>query len=135
MLNTIASPRFGRLTSTVLLAVAMLGASSCGRFHQGDEVPPAVLLFENQSLDQADVYVIRGPGDTRRIGTVQAGQTETLTVPPDVIIAAGPVDIVARLLARSITPRTGPVAINPGDRLRVTLPPDEKLLTVLPAAQ
>jgi hypothetical protein len=118
----------------VLLAALMLGAASCSRLHPGEDNPPVVLLFQNQSLDQADVYVSRGVGDSRRIGTVQAGRTETLVVPQD-MVTAGTVNIFVRLLARSIVPRSGPVAISPGDRLQVILPSDQRQLTVLPAPQ
>ena len=135
MRNTSFVSRPGRLASIALLAAAMF-ATSCSRFHHDpeEEIPPVVLLFENQSLDQADVFVSRGVGDSRRIGTVQAGRTESLVVPRE-MVTSGTVNIVARLLARSFTPRSGPVAINAGDRLRVILPSDERQLTVLPAAQ
>ena len=134
MFNTTSLSRVVRPCATILLGTLTLAASACGHFHRGEEVEqlPAVVLFENQSLDQADVYVVRLGADSRRIGTVQAGRTEALEVPRDVLIA-GTVNIVARLLARSITPSTGQVSINPGDRLRITLPPDGRQLSVLPA--
>jgi hypothetical protein len=133
--NTLSVSRPARLACIALLAAAT-SAVSCARFHheQEEEIPPVVLLFENQSLDQADVFVSRGVGDSRRIGTVQAGRVESLVVPRE-MVTSGTVNIVARLLARSFTPRSGPVAISPGDRLRVILPSDERQLTVLPAPE
>jgi hypothetical protein len=130
--NTPSVPGPGRLASIILFAAAMF-ATSCSRLHRGDDDrEPAILLFENQSLDQADIFVSRGVGDNRRIGTVQAGRTESLVIPQE-MVAAGSINIIARLLARSFAPRTGAVAVNPGDRIRVTLPSDERQLTVLPA--
>ena len=117
-----------------VLAAFILGAASCSRLQPGDDPLPVVVLFQNQSLDQADVYVSRGVGDSRRIGTVQAGRTETLVVPQE-IVTAGTMNIFVRLLARSIVPRSGAVAVSPGDRLQVTLPSDQRQLTVLPAPQ
>ena len=134
MRNTLSASRPARLAFTALAAATF--ATSCARFHHdpGEDTPPVVLLFENQSLDQADVFVSRGVGDSRRIGTVQAGRIESLVVPRE-MVTAGTVNIVVRLLARSIMPRSGPVAISPGDRLRVILPSDERQLTVLPAPE
>ena len=118
----------------ILFAVAAIGAAACGPFHKGKGEPPSYLYFTNESLDQADVYAVL-PGDQPvRIGTVAAGRTDTLTVPPE-ISARGNVNVVARLLARSARPSSGPIPMHPGDRLAVRLPIDEKMLVVLPTGQ
>ena len=137
MPNTTFTLRVLRLCSALVLGTVMLAASGCSRLHHNndEEEPqpllPAVVVFENQSLDQADVYVVRLGADNRRIGTVQAGRTEALEVPRDMLLA-GTVSIVARLLARRVVPSSGQLSINPGDRLHITLPPDGRQLTVLP---
>ena len=128
--------RVARLRAAIMLGTVVAFAAGCSRFHHNDNeeeqpLEPAVLVFENQSLDQADVYVVRSGSDSRRIGTVQAGRTETLEVPKDMVFT-GTVNIVARLLARRYAPSSGQVSINPGDRLHITLPPDGRQLTVLP---
>ena len=118
----------------MIFAVAAVGAAGCGPFHKGKGLPPAYLYFTNESLDQADVYAVL-PGDQPvRIGTVAAGRTDTLTVPPE-ISTRGNVNVVARLLARSARPSSGPLPLHPGDRLAVRLPIDEKMLVVLPTGQ
>jgi hypothetical protein len=43
------------------------------------------------------------------------------------------VTIFARLLAMSNTPSAGPLTLQRGDRIAVTLPPNGRALTVLPA--
>jgi hypothetical protein len=96
---------------------------------------PALLYFTNESLDQADVFAVTSSNQRTRIGTVFAGRTDTLTVPREIAARGDNVNIVARLLARSATPATGPVPIHPGDRLVVRLPSDQKLLVVLPGDQ
>jgi hypothetical protein len=118
----------------LLLAPALLiaAAPGCGKFRRGAGVPPAVLVFTNESLDQADVFVVGSGLPARRIGTVMAGRTETLKVPPD-LATRGNLNIVARLLARSIRPQTGFVPIAPGEQYEVRLPPDERLLVFLPS--
>ncbi|MDF2773365.1 MAG: hypothetical protein K0S86_2860, partial [Geminicoccaceae bacterium] len=91
-----------------------------------------VIIFTNESLDQATVYVVAPGVDFRRLGTVIAGRTETLTVPQEFTLR-GTVNIVARLLARSELPQTGSVSIRPGERYEVRLQFDAKLLSFLPA--
>ncbi len=112
--------------------VSILAAAACGPVRPGTGQPPAAVIFENQSLEQATVYIVAPGIQFRRIGTVFAGRTETLTVPAD-LTRAGSLNIVARLLARPEVPQTGPVSLYPGERYRVTLPPDAKLLSFLPA--
>ena len=117
----------------MMFAVATVVAA-CAPFHKGAGQPPAYLYFTNESLDQADVYAVL-PGDQPvRIGTVAAGRTDTLTVPPE-MSSRGNVNVVARLLARSARPSSGPIAIHPGDRLAVRLPIDQKMLVVLPTGE
>jgi hypothetical protein len=107
--------------------------AACAPFHRGASDQPATLLyFTNESLDQADVFAVLPGNPPIRIGTVMAGQTDTLTVPRDLAARGQNVNVVARLLARSTRPSSGPLPIHPGDRLTVRLPVDEKLLVVLP---
>lgn len=113
--------------------VLMLATSACGPLRRGSDQPPATLIFTNESFEQATVYIVAPGLDFRRVGTVFAGRTETLTVPADLAVRGGSLNIVARLLARSEVPQTGPVSIRPGERYRVTLTSDAKLLSFFPA--
>ena len=113
-------------------AIAAATAAACGTFHRGSGQPPALLYFTNESLDQADVYAVSSGGASTRIGTVTGGRTDTLTVPRDVVARNDNVNLVARLLARSAMPSSGPIPIRPGDHLAVRLPIDQKMLVVLP---
>jgi hypothetical protein len=125
--------RYVRQFATVALASA---AMACGPFRKGAPAgEPAILVFSNQSLDQATVYAVVPGADYIRIGTVMAGRTEELRIPSDMVLRAGTINIVARLLARSNFPQTGPVSISPGERYEVTLPMDGRLLSFLPARQ
>jgi len=113
-------------------AIAAATVAACGTIHRGSGQPPALLYFTNESLDQADVYAVSSGGASIRIGTVSGGRTDTLTVPRDVVARNDNVNLVARLLARSATPSSGPIPIRPGDHLAVRLPIDQKMLVVLP---
>jgi len=114
------------------MAIAAATVGACGTVHRGSGEPPALLYFTNESLDQADVYAVSSGGASTRIGTVTGGRTDTLTVPRDVVARNDNVNLVARLLARSVTPSSGPIPIRPGDHLAVRLPIDQKMLVVLP---
>jgi hypothetical protein len=114
-------------------AAGVAGAAACGPLHRGG-TPPAYLYFTNESLDQADVYASVGGNQPIRIGTVMAGKTDTLKVPPDIAARGENVNVIARVLAHSGAVASGPVPIHPGDRLSVRLPIDQKLLVVLPGS-
>jgi len=121
-----------RHLALALATVGFVTTASCSRFMHG-ALPTAQVIFENQSLDQADVYAVMDAGQAQRIGTVFAGRTDTLTVPNDIVSSGGTVSIVARLLAHTYAPHTGPLTLNAGDRIRVTLPSNGSTLAVLPA--
>jgi hypothetical protein len=116
-----------------VLACAAGIAAACGPLHRGG-TPPAYLYFTNESLDQADVYASVGGNQPIRIGTVMAGKTDTLKVPPDIAARGENVNFISLVLAHSGAVASGPVPIHPGDRLSVRLPIDQKLLVVLPGS-
>jgi hypothetical protein len=113
----------------ILVPVLALGAA-CGPLHRGSE-PSTTLVFSNESLDQVGVYAAGPNGLPIRIGTVFAGRNDTLVVPSS-LVEQGSINVTARILAGSTVPRTGSFAIHAGDEFLIRLPPDEKLLVVLP---
>lgn len=121
-----------RLALAVLIVAAV---TACGPFRRGAGAgrPPAALIFTNESLEQASVYITAQGLGARRIGTVMAGRTDTLVVPAELAMRGGTLNIVARLLASSRAPRTGPVSIIPGEQYEVRLPLDARLMSFLPA--
>ena len=122
---------FGRRACRLGLVALALAGSACASGGHGSGLPAATIVFTNESLDQAAVYVIAAGAEFRRIGTVIPGHTETLTIPAD-MTNRGTLNIVARLLARNELPQTGPVTINPGDRYHVRLTVDGRDLSFLP---
>lgn len=121
-----------QMRRAVVAVAAALALPGCGPFHSGSQ-PESVIVFRNQSPDQADVYAIGSGGDPIRIGTVFAGRTETLRVPSPVTGASSRVNIVARIFASGRLVVTGPFTLMPGDSMDVTLAIDEKILSVLPS--
>jgi hypothetical protein len=120
------------LRRVTILAALMTFALACSPLRRGGE-PVAVIYFDNQSLAQADVFAVAPSGNRVRIGTVFAGRREALRVSASALGGGNSVTIVARLLASSQTPTSGPITLLPGDRLEVRLPPDARTLIVLPA--
>lgn len=120
------------LRRALVAVVTAFALTGCGPFHRGSQ-PESVIVFRNQSLDQADVYAIGSGGNPTRIGTVFAGRSETLNVPASITGGGGRVNIVARIFASGILVVTGPFTLLPGDSMDVTLTSDEKILSVLPS--
>jgi hypothetical protein len=127
-------------SSRVLVLVLLAALTACARNQSGKDMgnlgdepaEPTTIEFRNESLAQADVFVVLSSSERRKLGTVFAGRTETLTIPSE-LARRGSVSIVARLLARTRAPSTGSLALSPGAHLSVRLPMDEKSLYVLPA--
>jgi hypothetical protein len=115
---------------TLILALIAVIAIACGPFHMGSR-ERATVIFTNETLDQADVYATIS-ASTVRLGSVFASRTDTLTVPSSVTDHGGQTSIVARLLARSLQPSTGPITLRPTDRIRVRLSADGRNLFVTP---
>ena len=119
----------------LLLAASLVMLPACHRGARravGPEGGPALVVFTNESLDQADVYAVGQNGGRIRIGTVLPGRTDTLRLRATDLGGTGSVTIAARLLASSRTPNTGPVTLMGGDRIAVRLTSDGRTLSVLP---
>ncbi len=124
-----------RAIRLMVVCAATLSAAACGgapaRANSSvNPEEPAMVYFSNYSTEQAAVYAVSG-GESRRIGTVFAGQLAKLKVPAT-MVARGSVNIFARLLARNEQPQSGSISIRPGSSYEVTLMPDRRTMTVLP---
>jgi hypothetical protein len=125
----------GNYLFRLVLAILLAATAGCGFSRRGGRPPPTVLVFTNESLAQADVFMVMQGMGARRIGTVMSGRTDTLFVPPDLASRGGSVNIIARLLAHRAVPQTGPVSIVPGEIYEVRLSSDTRLISFLPGRQ
>ena len=118
----------------LLLAGLLLLPAACNRTPPGEIDPnePATLVFTNESLTQAELFVLTQGSGARKLATVMGGRTEEVRVPPE-IVRRGTFNLVVRLLGRSGTPSSGGLTLQPGDRMTVRLPIDGRTLFVVPA--
>jgi len=123
----------GRRLGVVALTGLALVSAACASAGRPSPQPVASVVFRNETPEHAAVYVVSPGVEVRRIGTVIPGRTETLTIPAHMAARGNSVNIVARLLARKERPQTGPIVINPGDRLEVRLTSETTNLSFLPA--
>jgi hypothetical protein len=118
---------------SIALVAATFSLAACGPFRHGASQPEAVVVFHNQSPDQADVFALGSGGDPIRIGTVFGGKTESLRVPETVTGGANRVNVIARVFPTGRVVSTGPFSVGPGGSMDVTLTSDEKMMSVLPS--
>ena len=115
----------------LLVSAAVLAGCSRNQPETDPGNVPAAVIFANESLTQSDLFVvIAGSSDSRKLGTVFAGRTETLRVPYE-MTRRGSVSLVARMLNGGIL-STGVVSIRPGDTVHVELPLNRSMLILLP---
>lgn len=121
------------VTFAAFAAASLLGACSRNQVETDGEPSnaPAAVVFSNESLMQSDLFaVISGSSESRKLGTVFAGRTETLRLPYE-FTRRGGVSLVARMLSGG-TVSTGVVSIQAGDTVHVQLPLNHNMLVMLP---
>jgi hypothetical protein len=126
----------GRRAVAAACMVGMVGAAACGHLGMGGPgAEDALIVFHNESLDQADVFAVAPGTNFERIGTVFPGRTDTLRVRASMVATGSGVNIVARLLARSNTPSTGNIPLHSGDMFDVRLNSDGRSMSALPSSR
>jgi hypothetical protein len=132
--DIMVAPTAVRRVAYLLALAGALTVAACSRNtagDPGDSAPdPALIIFTNESLLQADVFAVVRGAQTRRLGTVFSGQTDSLTLSGDIVMR-GNLSLVARLLGGELV-GSGTLGLRPGDTVRVVLPLERRLLSVLP---
>jgi hypothetical protein len=123
-----------RFRALVTLGVGLFAA--CAPYRTGGSAAGdlgATIYFKNESLDQVAVYAVLSGVQQSRIGTVMAGRTDTLALSPTIVGSSSGLTILVRPLGRDFTAEVGPITIFPGEALDISLPPNQRMLVVLPA--
>lgn len=128
-------PNGNRLLAALAAAALAAPLSACGPKVR-NTAPPAMLEFRNESAERAEIYALRpSGGGAMRIGTVEAGRTAQIRVPVSALGADRAVSFRARISGRPrIALTTQVLPLGEGERVAVRLPPDLKLLAVVPPA-
>jgi hypothetical protein len=114
-----------------LASAAVLAGCSHNQLETDPGNVPAAVIFANEGLTQSDLFaVISGSSESRKLGTVFAGRTETLRFPYEMTQRGG-VSLVARMLNGGVL-STGVVSIRAGDTVHVELPLNHSMLILLP---
>src|SRR5580765_6418048 len=93
------------------MLAALLTVAACGPFHRGGSTPDPLIVFMNDSPDQADVYAVSS-GAPVRIGTVPSGRREVLHVPQSVLGGSHSIEIIARIFASNRFARSGQITLD-----------------------
>lgn len=118
----------------VAATACLVAVAACGHLGMGGPgAADALIVFHNESLDQADVFAVAPGSNFERIGTVLPGRADTLRVRSSLVATGSGINVMARLLARSNTPSTGNIPLHSGEMFDVTLNSDGRTLTALPS--
>jgi hypothetical protein len=121
--------RVGAGVVTVAMLVAQTG---CSRQQAGTTAAApaasASLVFANESPAQAEVWAAALGINSRRIGTVMAGETSTMRVPDD-FTTQGRVSFYAKLRGSSASPFSDSYDFHPGEELRLRLTRDARTIS------
>jgi len=101
------------------LALVLAAFTACGVRGTGADTQRVPMVVENQNFYQATIFAILNGGRVR-VGNVHGGSTATMQAPSP---PTGQMRVEVRLLAVGAF-TSYPVTVQPGDTIRVTVPPD-----------
>ena len=80
--------------------------------------------IENRASLDMDIYVVRGDGQSHRLGFIPGGETATFALPPTVTAGAMSITFEARPVRRSGQPvRSEPFGVHGGEEIVWSIPP------------
>ncbi|HEX2780153.1 MAG TPA: hypothetical protein VHM30_11680 [Gemmatimonadaceae bacterium] len=115
------------------LAILALSAIACGppRTAGAGGAAEILIIFRNESLNQADLFVVGSVSEQARVGSVYGNHTDTLSFDLRSVSGSGTLSMLARVRQTGRVVRSPLVALHKGDILRVTLPMSETMLNAL----
>jgi len=84
--------------------------------------PRTSVRVENQGFSDMTIYAIRS-GQRVRLGTAAGNSTTTFTIPANLIFGATPLRFLADPIGANRTPVSDEITVQPGDQVRLVLPP------------
>lgn len=110
---------------SVSLALLLLGVAACASFsHSGtpDQNQPTVVVVDNQSYLDMNVYAVRS-GQRIRLGTAGGVGKTSLTIPSTLVSGATPIRFVADPIGGARASVSQEITVSPGDTVVMQIPP------------
>jgi len=107
-------------TATVGLAVAACGGSKSKSAPIPQ--PRTTVRVENQGFADMTIYAIRS-GQRVRLGQASGNSTSVFVIPANLIFGATPLRFLADPIGGRGTPISDEITVQPGDEVRLVLPP------------
>jgi len=108
-----------------VVAMLALAVAACGGKKSRSAAVPqprTTVRVENQGFSDMTVYAIRS-GQRVRLGIATGNTTTTFTIPSNLIFGATPLRFLADPIGSSRTPVSDEITVQPGDQVRLVLPP------------
>jgi len=108
-----------------LIAMVGLAAAACGGSKSRSAPipqPRTTVRVENQGFSDMTIYAVRS-GQKVRLGNAPGNSTTTFTIPANLIFGATPLRFLADPIGSNRTPVSDEITVQPGDQVRLILPP------------
>ena len=108
----------------LLVILLVTGVACAGRAAEGapDPSEPAMVRVQNQGFSDMVVYAVSG-GQRIRLGLATGNSTKEFPVPQHLVRAGGTIRFLADPVGSSRTPVSEEMAVQPGDVVSLTIPP------------
>ena len=110
---------------SVSLALLLFGAAACASVaHSGtaDQNQPTVVVVDNQSYLDMNVYAVRS-GQRIRLGTANGVGKTSLTIPSTLVSGVTPIRFVADPIGGTRASVSQEITVSPGDTVVMQIPP------------
>ena len=111
-----------RLFLVTMLGLAVVGCGGSKSRSAAIPQPRTTVRVENQGFSDMTVYAIRS-GQRVRLGNAPGNTTTTFTIPANLIFGATPLRFLADPIGSNRTPVSDEITVQPGDQVRLVLPP------------
>ena len=114
-----------RTRRTFVVAMLGLALAACGGSKSNsapNPQPRTTIRVENQGFADMTIYAIRS-GQRVRLGIATGNQTTVFTIPSNLIFGATPLRFLADPIGGSGTPVSDEITVQPGDEVRLVIPP------------
>ena len=111
-----------RLFFTAILGFAVAACGGSKSNSAPIPQPRTTIRVENQGFADMTIYAIRS-GQRVRLGQATGNTTTTFTIPANIIFGATPLRFLADPIGGRGTPISDEITVQPGDQVRLVLPP------------